>query len=493
MSPEQAAGDTALDARTDIYSPRRRALRDAGGRAALHRADGAGDHRQAVHRAAAERRGGAADRAGGRGRGHPEGARPGAGRPVRHRRASSRARWHPASTAAAAPQSITRRAAGGRAARGTARSRVRARRCGLARPRLRPGPRAPVRLAPPARRGVRPGGAKLLAVLPFENLGGADDEYFADGVTDEVRGKLAALPGLQVTARRQLEPVQEARQRARRRSAGSWGWITSSPARCAGRRRAGQQPRPGEPGADPGLDRLDQVAAAVRRDAHGRLQGAGRRGRTGGAGARRGARHSQRAALAERPTTNGSAYDAYLKGEAISLGLGSPDPSAVRAAIGFYEQAVALDSGFAQAWAALSRAHSLIYANGTPSPQSERRAREAAERALRLAPNQAGGHLALGDYFASISPYQDSARQAYEAGLRVAPSNADLLGASALVEVSSGKWTEALAHFRRAEALDPRSVTISRRLAYTLIRLRRYPEAMAACDRAWPWPPTTRR
>ena len=44
-------------------------------------------------------------------------------------------------------------------------------------------------------------GAKRLAVLPFENLGGADDEYFADGVTDEVRGKLTALPGLQVTAR----------------------------------------------------------------------------------------------------------------------------------------------------------------------------------------------------------------------------------------------------------------------------------------------------
>jgi TolB-like protein len=41
---------------------------------------------------------------------------------------------------------------------------------------------------------------KHLAVLPFENLGPAQDEYFADGVADAVRGKLAALPGLQVTA-----------------------------------------------------------------------------------------------------------------------------------------------------------------------------------------------------------------------------------------------------------------------------------------------------
>jgi serine/threonine-protein kinase len=44
-------------------------------------------------------------------------------------------------------------------------------------------------------------GPKRLAVLPFENLGGSEDEYFADGVTDEVRGKLAALPGLEVIAR----------------------------------------------------------------------------------------------------------------------------------------------------------------------------------------------------------------------------------------------------------------------------------------------------
>ena len=44
------------------------------------------------------------------------------------------------------------------------------------------------------------GGPRRLAVLPFQNLGSAEDEYFADGVTDAVRGKLTALPGLQVTA-----------------------------------------------------------------------------------------------------------------------------------------------------------------------------------------------------------------------------------------------------------------------------------------------------
>ena len=87
-------------------------------------------------------------------------------------------------------------------------------------------------------------------------------------------------------------------------------------------------------------------------------------------------------ALAARPTANAAAYDAYLKGEAASQKLGTGDPLELREAIGYYEQAVALDSGFAQAWAVLSRANSLLYFNGTPSPERARRAREAAERAL---------------------------------------------------------------------------------------------------------------
>src|SRR6185312_16139876 len=56
-------------------------------------------------------------------------------------------------------------------------------------------------LRSPGRADETAAGVKRLAVLPFENLGSPEDEYFADGVTDEVRGKLASLSGLQVIAR----------------------------------------------------------------------------------------------------------------------------------------------------------------------------------------------------------------------------------------------------------------------------------------------------
>ena len=51
-----------------------------------------------------------------------------------------------------------------------------------------------------ARGGAEETATARLAVLPFENVGDADDAYFADGVADAVRGKLSALPGLQVIA-----------------------------------------------------------------------------------------------------------------------------------------------------------------------------------------------------------------------------------------------------------------------------------------------------
>ena len=59
----------------------------------------------------------------------------------------------------------------------------------------------------------------------------------------------------------------------------------------------------------------------------------------------------------------------------------------------------------------------------------------------------------------------------------------------ARVELSVDRFEDALRHFRRAETLDPRSLTIARRITYTYLRLRRYPEAITAADRAmalWP-------
>ncbi|MGH7536912.1 MAG: TPR end-of-group domain-containing protein, partial [Gemmatimonadales bacterium] len=199
---------------------------------------------------------------------------------------------------------------------------------------------------------------------------------------------------------------------------------------------------------------------------------------------------SQKETLTEKPTANLAAYDAFLKGEAASEGLGVTDPASLRRGIGFYEQAVALDSTFVHAWVQLARAQAYYYYVGTATPAGAEAARRAAERAAALAPGRPESHLALGDYRANVRGEGADALAAYQAGLQVAPSNPDLLTGSALAEQTLGRWEEALGHLERARAVDPRSVNTARRLGVTLIRLRRYPEALAAAERGIALAPT---
>src|SRR5256885_570397 len=71
----------------------------------------------------------------------------------------------------------------------------------------------------------------------------------------------------------------------------------------------------------------------------------------------------ERQSLAERPTRNLTAYDAYLKGEELSKNVSEGDPPTLRRALVYYDQAIAIDSTFAVAWAERSRVYSLLYAN----------------------------------------------------------------------------------------------------------------------------------
>jgi eukaryotic-like serine/threonine-protein kinase len=331
--------------------------------------------------------------------------------------------------------------------------------------------------------GDERGGSKSVAVLPFENLGGPDDEYFADGITDAIRGKLTGLPNLQVTARsssNEYKKTAEAPQQIGQELGVQY--LLTGTVRWEKRPDGTSRVQ-----VTPELIEVTEAAARWQQPFDAPLtdvfevQGeiAGRVAQALGVALGT----KDRKQLAEKPTTNLAAYEAYLKGQ-VSQDFGSGEPESLRRSAGYYEQAVALDSNFAEAWAQLSRAHSFVYLNGTPRPSDARRALAAAERARALAPREPGAYLALGDYFSSVEPDFPKALNAYEAGLRVAPSTVDLLSSSALAEVSVGQWREALAHFTQAQALDPRSVTTARRLAYTLLRLRRYPETLAACNRA---------
>ncbi len=325
-------------------------------------------------------------------------------------------------------------------------------------------------------------GPKVLAVLPFENLGDSADGYFADGVTDEVRSKLAKISGLEVIARGSSTEYRHTTKRPQeigRELAADylltatvrWEKVPNGTSRV----RVTPELVDVSPGHTPNTRWSEQFDAALTDVFQVQADIAGKVASALNVALGDSARHE----LAAKPTANLAAYDAFLKGEAA---LEARDPAGLRQAIRFYEQAVALDSAFVPAWAHLARARAFLYTNSTPTPELATAARQAAERAQALGPDQPEGQLALGDYYGSLADNRRSLA-AYEAGLKLAPNHVELLGAAGVAEMALGRWDAALQHLTRAAALDPRSATAARRIGTALLYLRRYPEAQTALDR----------
>jgi len=335
----------------------------------------------------------------------------------------------------------------------------------------------------PRAEAAEAGGPKRLAVLPFENLGRPEDTYFADGITDEIRGKLAGLPGLQVTAssssRQYRSSTKTTREIGRElgvdylltgkvrweRSAGGESRVRVSPEliQVATASTRWQQP------FDAALTDVFQVQADVASRVAQAMDVA--------LGA-----HEQEA-LAGKPTASLPAYELYLQGNEAAGGFDQVAPVELRRAVGYYERAVALDSGFALAWAQLSRAHSYIYQVSLPTAAGATQAKAAADRAAALSPDLAEAHLAMGDYDYFIRQNGEAALGEYQRGRQLAPGDAQLLKGIAMVARMRGDWDLSEASLLQAQVLDPRSISVVRRLTYNLLRLHKYAEAHTSADR----------
>jgi len=332
----------------------------------------------------------------------------------------------------------------------------------------------------------------VVAVLPFENLGDSADAYFADGVADEVRTKLAQVTGLEViargssieyrgTTRRPTEIAHELGAdylltgTVRWEKAEGGNRVRVTPELVDARTGHGARTRWAQQ-FDAALTDVFQVQTDIATKVTDALGVA--------------LADSTRRGLSAKPTENLAAYDQFLKGEAAS-GTMRGDQASLRQAIGFYERAVALDSSFVQAWSQLSRARTALYSLGIPAPELGEQARLAAERARQLKPKDPSVYLALGDFYRDVNPLDNERAAAeYEQGLQLAPDNVDLLGSAALIESSLGRWDGVEERLSRASRLDPRSALTARRLAAVATCLRNYSVADSAADRAVALAPT---
>ncbi|HEX4439084.1 MAG TPA: protein kinase [Thermoanaerobaculia bacterium] len=329
-------------------------------------------------------------------------------------------------------------------------------------------------------------GVKRVAVLPFENLGAPEDDYFADGISDEVRAKLTSVSGLQVIARGSSTPYKKTtktpRQIAQELDAAYLLTATVRWEKGGSVNRVHVTPElvevtgSGAPASkwqqpfDAAITDVFQVQSDIATKVTQALGVA--------------LAETDKKQLSEKPTENLAAYDAFLKGEAASQGMSVSDPPSQRKAVVFYEQAVKLDPRFAQAWARLSMASSTLYANTVPSTELADRALEAAEKSVALAPGRPEGYIALGRYHDYVKGDFLRAGEQFARALQLEPTNVDAMTASGATEEGLGRWDAALDHLRQGERLDPRSLSALRRLGTALLYTRHPVDARAVFDRA---------
>ncbi len=324
-----------------------------------------------------------------------------------------------------------------------------------------------------------------IAVLPFENLGDSADAYFADGITDAVRGKLTSLPALEVIARASSvqyrgttrSPAEIARELGvRYLLTGTVRW-----AKGAGRTNRVQvspelvEVQPDGSAASRWQQPFDAEMADVFRvqgDIATRVAEAMRV--TLGV--------ADQARLVEVPTRDPVAYDAFLRAEAM-FSAGATSSAELRRTVAEYERAVRLDTAFADAWARLAGARALLYANGVPTPELGKQSRDAAERALRLAPARALGHRALASYYMNVERDPRRALTEVEAARAATPNDATVLSVLSGVYAAIGRFDDAVQSASAAAKLDPRAVLPLQQLRTALSALRRYRDAREVADR----------
>lgn len=320
-----------------------------------------------------------------------------------------------------------------------------------------------------------------LAVLPFQNLS-ADpaDAYFAGGLHDELLTQLSKVGALSLRGRTSVMgyagTTKSIREIAEELRVGVL--VEGSVQVVGGRLRVNAQLI--DAATDEHLwaesyDRTLDDAFAIQSDIAQHVVAA--------VGAALGA--AERELFAQAPTASPEAYRLYLQGldYVRRPGLRRQDRQIAQQ---LFERAVAHDPGFALAYAALSEAHGLMHwARYDTSPERVEAQRSAAEAAFRLDPDLPQAREALGLWHFQGRRDWAAALAEFDLALGRMPNDALLLARTGYVQRRLGRWDDVYQACERASELDPRSAEI----AYNLCGLtydftRRYGDAVRAYDRA---------
>src|SRR5438034_1346913 len=314
---------------------------------------------------------------------------------------------------------------------------------------------------------------KTIAVLPFQNFSpDKENAFFADGIQDDILTSLAKIKDLRVISRSSVMAFRDAAaQNVRQigRKLGVANILEGSVRKEGERVVVNVQLIDTRNNRQIWANRYDRTLA----DSLG-LQGelATEIADT----LRATLSEDEKARATTKPTQNADAYVFYLRANQISK---NPDTllEDYKTAEQLYTQAIELDPNFALTHARLASVCAEVFRYYEPTESWKTKARTEAETALRLQPNLAEAHFALGQCFYWIDQNYDRALEQFEIASRLAPSNADAGRLIAAIERRQGKWQQALEAYERVAKLDPQNPSTARELMYTNSSMRRWPEA----------------
>ena len=315
--------------------------------------------------------------------------------------------------------------------------------------------------------------ANSIAVLPFaDHSPGRDQEYFCDGMTEELINALTKLRSLRVAAwtsaltlRGETHDIQKIGHQLK------VGTVVSGSVRKAGERlRITVQligTRDGSYLWSETYDRLVEDVFAIQEEISQAIAAMLKVQIADGP-----ATH-----LVRRYTKNVDAYALYLKGRYC---WNQRSEQSLRKAIDYFEQAIAHDPAYAPAYSGLADSYSLLGNSGAVPPKLVKaRAMRAALKAVELDPTLAEAHTALGHVRATYCWNWHCAYTEYKSALKLNGSYATVHHWYAITYLAPlGFLDDALAEMQKAEELDPISVSIKRDIALVLYFARRFKQAI---------------
>jgi serine/threonine protein kinase/Flp pilus assembly protein TadD len=328
---------------------------------------------------------------------------------------------------------------------------------------------------------LNPAPDKSIAVLPFENR--SEDKanaYFADGIRDEILTRLSKIADLKVISRTSTQRYKSAPENLPEiaRQLGVAHVLEGSVQKSGNTVRVNVQLIKTVNDSHLWADTFDrkvtdifsvesEVAKAIADQLRARLT----------------VREQQ--AIADKPTNNPAAYDAYLRGLGPSLGAPSRSLSGSSAAAKAFGEAVKLDPDFALGWAELARTNAYMYVSeNDTSPARRDQSAHALEMARRLRSDADEILLAQAYYEYWVVRDYDSAKAKFTQLRQRLPSNADVPMALALIARRQGLWDESLTQFEEASQLNPLDLFLLNEWARTATAMRQFSVALKLFDRA---------